>query len=99
MGLYTPGTQLEQQIQLAMTLREHSSTIYQRVVKAYQMVAFIFQVDILKANYKANAMVYIDFLLIFHYFSSTVHTIITKWSNLSEVLRSMCLEGLNIQVK
>lgn len=78
--------------------KEHSSTIYQRVVKTYQIASFLFQVDILKENFKFTPMVYVDFLLIFHYFASTVHTIITKWNVLSEVLRAMCLEGLNIQV-
>lgn len=78
---------------------EHSSAIYQQVVKAYQMASILFQVDILKKNFKFNFMIYVDFMLIFHYFASTVHTIITKWSNINVVLRAMCLEGLNVQVE
>lgn len=79
--------------------KEHSSTIYQKVVKTYQMASLLFQVDILKENFQFNFVIYIDFGLIFHYFASTVHTVITKWSDMSLVLRAMCLEGLNIQVK
>lgn len=78
--------------------KEHSSAIYQRVVQTYQMASVLFQVDLLKENFRLNVVVVIDFMLIFHYFSSTVYTVITKWSDMSAVLRSMCLEGLNIQV-